>query len=324
MCYQAGLAVPLVWCISPFIGHVIATVRSSNMKKLTIIDGGMGRELKEIGAPFSQPLWSAQALIEAPEYVEKAHQNFIDAGAEVVIVNSYACVPFHLGDKRYQREGTNLAQQAGVIARSVAPKTVRVAGSIPPPLGSYRPDLFEAERAKEITKQLYDAQDPYVDLWIAETISSLNEFEAIHSVLKQSKKDCYYAFSLSDEVSDVARLRSGQAVKIAAALVCFVGAKGILFNCSVPEVMEQAIVDARQVINDYQADVEIGAYANNFTPINTDHEANNTYQAMRELSPDDYLVFAKRWYQAGASLIGGCCGIGPAHIQALADWKKTL
>jgi S-methylmethionine-dependent homocysteine/selenocysteine methylase len=294
------------------------------MKKLTIIDGGMGRELKEIGAPFSQPLWSAQALIEAPEYVEKAHQNFIDAGAEVVIANSYACVPFHLGEERFQRDGVGLAKKAGRIARTVAPKNVQVAGSIPPPLGSYRPDLFEAERAREIITQLYQAQDPYVDLWIAETISSIREFESIHSVLKQSKKDCYYAFSLSDEMSDVACLRSGQAVKIAAALVCFVGAKGILFNCSVPEVMEQAIVDAKQVIDEYQADVEIGAYANNFTPINTDHEANNTYQAMRELTPDDYLMFAKRWYQAGASVIGGCCGIGPSHIQALTGWKKTL
>jgi S-methylmethionine-dependent homocysteine/selenocysteine methylase len=299
-------------------------MKSNSMKKLTIIDGGMGRELKEIGAPFSQPLWSAQALIEAPEYVEKAHQNFIDAGAEVLIVNSYACVPFHLGEQRFQCEGATLAQKAGSIARSVAPKNVRVAGSLPPPLGSYRPDLFEAKRAHDITRLLYEAQDPYVDLWIAETISSIKEFEAIHSVLKQSKKDCYYAFSLSDEVSDVALLRSGQAVKIAAALVCFVGAKGILFNCSVPEVMEQAILDARKVINDYQAQVEIGAYANNFTPINTDHEANNTYQGMRELSPDDYLMFAKRWYKAGASVIGGCCGIGPSHIEALTDWKKTL
>jgi len=62
------------------------------MKNLTILDGGMGRELKRIGAPFSQPLWSAQALIEAPHYVTQAHQGFIDAGAEIIIANSYACV----------------------------------------------------------------------------------------------------------------------------------------------------------------------------------------------------------------------------------------
>ncbi|GAM61183.1 homocysteine S-methyltransferase [Vibrio ishigakensis] len=64
------------------------------MTKVTILDGGMGRELKRIGAPFSQPLWSAQALIESPKHVAQAHLGFIEAGAEIITVNSYACVPF--------------------------------------------------------------------------------------------------------------------------------------------------------------------------------------------------------------------------------------
>lgn len=49
------------------------------MKAVTILDGGMGRELERIGAPFSQPLWSAQALIESPQLVKQAHHAFIDA-----------------------------------------------------------------------------------------------------------------------------------------------------------------------------------------------------------------------------------------------------
>tara|TARA_R110002072_G_scaffold47369_2_gene130516 strand:+ start:1379 stop:1576 length:198 start_codon:yes stop_codon:yes gene_type:complete len=64
------------------------------MNKLTVLDGVMGRELKRMGAPFTQPRWSAQALIEAPHFVTQAHQGFIDAGAEIITVNSYACVPF--------------------------------------------------------------------------------------------------------------------------------------------------------------------------------------------------------------------------------------
>jgi S-methylmethionine-dependent homocysteine/selenocysteine methylase len=299
------------------------------MKKLTILDGGMGRELHDIGAPFSQPLWSAQALIESPDYVRQAHQNFIDAGAEIIIANSYACVPFHLGEKRYQTDGARLARQAAVIAESVTPKhnnSVRVAGAIPPPFGSYRPDLFHADEARKIITTLFHAQEPHVDLWIAETISSLQEFEIIHSVLKSSTKDIYYSFSLKDSEKNEAKLRSGQPVKIATALVCFTGAKGILFNCSVPEVMEQAIKDAKEVIEHYGSgsNIEIGVYANNFIPIKTDHEANDTLQSMRELSPEDYLTYAKRWYEIGASIIGGCCGIGPSHIQALTEWKKEL
>ena len=115
------------------------------MSRLTILDGGMGRELKRMGAPFSQPLWSAQALIEAPQCVTQAHQAFINAGAEIITVNSYACVPFHLGETLYQAQGAALAQQAAVIAKKAAQNTnqnVLVAGSLPPAFGSYRADFF--------------------------------------------------------------------------------------------------------------------------------------------------------------------------------------
>ncbi|UGA53397.1 homocysteine S-methyltransferase family protein [Vibrio sp. VB16] len=296
------------------------------MKKLTILDGGMGRELQDIGAPFSQPLWSAQALIESPEYVTKAHQNFIDSGAEIIIANSYACVPFHLGEERFQTDGARLARQAAMIAETVAMNnnSVCVAGAIPPPLGSYRPDLFHARDAEKIITTLIEAQEPHIDLWIAETISSLEEFDVINSALRNSTKDRYYAFSLNDNQVNESRLRSGQSVKMATRLVCLSGAKGIFFNCSVPEVMEQAIKDAKEVIEKLQTNIEIGVYANNFLPINSDHEANDTLHSIRDLSPDDYLVYARRWYELGATIIGGCCGIGPSHIRTLAQWKKTL
>ncbi|MGF1736542.1 homocysteine S-methyltransferase family protein [Photobacterium satsumensis] len=296
------------------------------MKKLTILDGGMGRELKRIGAPFSQSLWSAQALIESPEHVRLAHQRFIESGAEIIITNSYACVPFHLGEALYASDGPRLAGKAAAIAQSAvveSDREVRVAGCIPPAFGSYRPDLFKPAEATVIFNALFQSQQPYVDVWIAETISSLEEFEVIKTVLSDTNKKCYYAFTLDDEGAE-ARLRSGESVKNAAKRVCEVGGAGIFFNCSVPEVMEQAIKEARTVINSLNMDVEIGAYANNFTPIKSDHQANDTLQSVRELSPSDYLDFAKRWYQVGATTIGGCCGIGPEHIDVLVKWRDAL
>ncbi|KAA8681277.1 homocysteine S-methyltransferase family protein [Vibrio gigantis] len=297
------------------------------MKTLTILDGGMGRELKEIGAPFSQPLWSAQALIEAPGFVSQAHQNFVDAGAEIIITNSYACVPFHLGEELFAQRGFELAALSGELAKAVAnsaPHTVKVAGAIPPPFGSYRPDLFKVEAAAPIIQTLYDAQDPNIDLWIAETICSLQEFESIHAVLKQSTKPCYYAFSLEDTKGDSASIRSGESVTDAIKLACKSNAKGIMFNCSVPEVMDQAIIDAKKVINELGISLEIGVYANNFAPISSEHEANDMLQEMRESDGQGYLAYAKRWHALGANIIGGCCGIGPKHIKALADWKLSI
>ena len=60
---------------------------------MTVLDGGMGRELARIGAPFSQPLWSALAMIESPEHVRRVHESYVAAGAEVITTNAYALNP---------------------------------------------------------------------------------------------------------------------------------------------------------------------------------------------------------------------------------------
>ncbi|MGL6257694.1 homocysteine S-methyltransferase family protein [Vibrio sp. WXL210] len=302
------------------------------MTAFTVLDGGMGRELKRIGAPFSQPLWSAQALIEAPHFVEQAHQNFVAAGAEIIIVNSYACVPFHLGEDGYQRDGVRLAQLAAKIAHAVvgSNNSVSVAGSLAPPFGSYRPDLFQALSAQQIYQQLYAAQDSYVDLWIAETISSVAELEVVQSVLRQSEKPCHYAFTLQDELdNEKVCLRSGEPLSEALKSISLDKAAGVMFNCSVPEVMEAAVLEVKQWQEHSGASLkgavlEIGVYANNFAPIESDHQANGTLQQTRTLTPEDYLALARRWHKAGATIIGGCCGISPEHIKALADWSREL
>ena len=110
-----------------------------------ILDGGMGRELQRRGAPFRQPEWSALALSEAPQAVEAVHAAYIDSGANVITSNSYAVVPFHIGEARFAQEGQALAALAGELARravQASGKAVQVAGSLPPLFGSYRPDLF--------------------------------------------------------------------------------------------------------------------------------------------------------------------------------------
>ena len=296
------------------------------MAKVTILDGGMGRELKRIGAPFSQPLWSAQALIESPQHVKQAHQGFVEAGAQIITVNSYACVPFHLGEELYAERGAELAKSAAKIAREVAAESqteVLVAGSIPPAFGSYRPDLFEATKAFEISSTLFDAQDEYVDIWLAETVASLAEAEVISDVLKKTDKTCYLAFTLQDDVKQQARLRSGELVSDAVAALLDTRSAGIFFNCSVPEVIEQAIQDVNQVLKRTGRELTVGVFANSFTPIKSGHQANDTIQQLRHFSPQEYLAFAKRWQQLGATIIGGCCGIEPAHIKALAAWGES-
>jgi S-methylmethionine-dependent homocysteine/selenocysteine methylase len=309
---------------------------NNSSKSVTILDGGMGRELKRIGAPFSQPLWSAEALIESPAHVTQAHQNFVKAGAQIVITNSYACVPFHLGQEVYDMDGARLARESAQLAQKVALEAtskVLVAGSIPPAMGSYRPDLFDPEKAKQIQSTLFKSMNPLVDLWIAETISSLEEYEIVRSIFKDApEKSCYYSFTLKDDQTEQdisehgAQLRSGDSVKDVAERLCQTNATGMLFNCSMPEFVERAIAEAKQVFDSYQMgnSIVLGAYANTFTKIKLDHEANSVLLDMREISPEQYVEFAKKWHTVGATIIGGCCGIGPEHIEALCQWKDTL
>ena len=83
------------------------------MNRICLLDGGTGRELLRIGAPFAQPEWSALALIQGPQFVTQVHEAFVAAGADVITTNSYAVVPFHLGQSRFERDGHSLAALSG-------------------------------------------------------------------------------------------------------------------------------------------------------------------------------------------------------------------
>lgn len=284
---------------------------------ITILDGGMGRELLRRGAPFRQPEWSALALIEAPETVAAAHAAFAEAGAEVLTTNSYALVPFHIGAARFAAEGAALADLAGRLARRVADRHgARVAASLPPVCGSYRPDLFAPEAAWPVLATLVRALAPHADLWLAETLSRLDEARLVRAVLGPDPRPLWLSFTLADaDAAAPPRLRSGEDVAAAARLAGTLGAAALLFNCARPEVMAGALRAARAEA----PGLPLGAYANAFPPQPADAEANAGLSEIRaDLGPAAYLAFARIWAAAGATILGGCCGIGPEHIRALA------
>lgn len=162
-----------------------------------------------------------------------------------------------------------------------------------------------------------------MDLWLAETQSTIAEVRAIHSHLPADGKPFWVSFTLQDEeVDSVPRLRSGESVADAIEAVAGLGVAAVLFNCSQPQVIGAALEVARSVIDARQADIAIGAYANALPPQPKQATANDGLDELREdLDPPGYLVWARDWRARGASLIGGCCGIGPEHI---AEIKRGL
>jgi S-methylmethionine-dependent homocysteine/selenocysteine methylase len=297
------------------------------MLNFTLLDGGMGRELMRVGAPFRQPEWSALAMIEAPDAVRQVHRSYVAAGADVITTNSYALVPFHIGEDRFERDAAALADRAGQVARSVADacseRKVRVAASLPPLFGSYRPDLFNPADAARLLAPLVGGLSGHADIWLAETLSATAEARVVTEMLAGDARPLWLSFTLEDGSGDGVSLRSGEPVSDAVQMAVEARAAAILFNCSQPEVMEAAVIQAATQMQRSGTAIAIGVYANAFPPQSKDAAANETLSPIREdLDPAGYLEWVNRWLNAGAQIVGGCCGIGPEHIAAIAADRR--
>ncbi|GAK71564.1 putative homocysteine S-methyltransferase [Agrobacterium rubi TR3 = NBRC 13261] len=296
------------------------------MGDIRILDGGMSRELQRLGAQLKQPEWSALALIDAPDIVRQVHAEFIEAGADVVTTNSYALVPFHIGEGRFRSEGASLIALSGKLAREAADasgRKVTVAGGLPPIFGSYEPQNFDAARVQDYLKVLVENLAPHVDVWLGETLSLIAEGEAVRQAVSETGKPFWVSFTLNDDAAQVdggePQLRSGETVRAAAEWAAGSGAAALLFNCSKPEVMKSAVETAASVFKDKGVAIDIGVYANAFEGEQGDSAANEGLHGTRaDLTDDAYSRFACEWADAGATMIGGCCGIGAAHIHTVA------
>lgn len=301
------------------------------MQRIIVLDGGMGRELSRRGAPFQQPEWSALALMQKPSCVQDVHEDFIKSGAQVIATNSYALVPFHIGEERFQSQGPDLIKLSGQLAKQAVQNTknnvdykVKIAASIPPVFGSYRADLFKAEQAHLIAQPLIDNLAPYADLWLFETQSTVLEPQTLFPLLPVDGKERWVSFTLFDEEkTDTPKLRSGETVEFAVTELLKLNVSAVLFNCSQPEVISQALEVTQKIIDQQGLDVRTGAYANAFQPQKEDAQANDEIDEIRaDLGTSQYLEWAQKWQAIGASVIGGCCGIGPEYIKVLSTQLK--
>ncbi len=155
----------------------------------------MSRELIRLGAPFRQTEWSALALIEAPDVVQQVHAEFAAAGADILTTNSYAWVPFHIGEDRFMNDGEDLVKLAGRLAKKAADdemsksgRKILVACSLPPIFGRCEPALFEKENVQNYLRVYFHDFSPYVDIWLGETLGLIAEAQAVEKAVKGTDK----------------------------------------------------------------------------------------------------------------------------------------
>ncbi|MGB0797987.1 MAG: homocysteine S-methyltransferase family protein [Planktomarina sp.] len=285
---------------------------------MIILDGGLGQELvKRMGA--ATDLWSLQALIDAPEIVRDVHADFLAAGAEVIATNTYSLLPDRLDPKGLgdQLEAlTKVACEAACAARD-AHGSGLVGGSLGPLGFSYQPDQAPpVEEAAAVYARMARLHEAYVDLHMLETMSSIAEVRGGLTGAGVTGKPVWLSVSVSDE--DGTKLRSGEDLADVLHLVAEFEPAALMVNCSVPEAVSQALPVIAPHLN-----IPFGAYANGFTGIHSDFNSINAtvdlLKARTDLGPAAYLGFAQQWAALGATIIGGCCEVGPDHIRALAD-----
>ncbi|WWT75130.1 homocysteine S-methyltransferase family protein [Lautropia mirabilis] len=160
-----------------------------------------------------------------------------------------------------------------------------------------------------------------MDIWLAETQSSVAEAAFWRTQLPQDGKPFWTSFTLEDtQPHEEPVLRSGERVADAVRTMVALGAEAVLFNCSMPEVMEAAVRVAYQALGNASNQVRLGVYANAFEASHGEMRAANDGldEIRKDTTPTNYLAWARQWVDAGASMVGGCCGIGPGHIAELA------
>lgn len=279
---------------------------------ITILDGGMGQELIARSAKEPTPLWSTKVMLDEPELVRAVHDDFFAAGAMVATTNSYAVhhdrlIPAGLDD---QFEALHRTACEIACASRDAAGGGRVAGAIGPLTGSYRSDPLPddaAERFAEICR----IQAPFIDLFLVETVSAIDQVRATLAGASGHGKPVWLSVSVDDE--NGAKLRSGEPLE--AVMQWADSADAVLVNCSTPEAVTTAVGVIRG------SEKPFGAYANGFTEINKSFvqvgATVRELQARTDLTPAAYAEFAEGWARMGATIIGGCCEVGPAHIAEL-------
>jgi homocysteine S-methyltransferase len=273
----------------------------------------MGQELVRRAPEPPTRLWATQVMINHPGMVRDIHADYFAAGAEIATANTYCIHRDRLvrwGDEARFEELLDMALDEVWAARE-AHGSGRIAGSIGPLFGSYRPEDHPAlDEATPLYAEVAGRIAPRCDLLLLETVASLTHAEAALRGTADTDLPVWLAVTVDDE--DGSRLRSGEPVSDLAALVRDFDPQAVLANCSAPEAMASALEAMAEFGRPY------GAYANGFKEITKKYvqetQTVDSLESRPDLTAVLYADFVDGWIAAGATIVGGCCETGPAHI----------
>ena len=276
---------------------------------MIFLDGALGNILLDRANKSSSGLWSAQFLLEDPEAIKSLYEEYIGIGSDLITTNTYSTIPSYLNKEKISAKMPELVAIAGKLAKEVANQhdQVRVAGSLPPLEESYRPDLVLTEgEALPIYKTLIEGLLPYVDIFLCETISSIQETQNVLKALDLYNKEIpiWLSWTLKEDKKDL--LRSGESIEEAFKFAEKYNPEAYLFNCTDPNAISSGLEVLQRL-----TDKPIGGYPNVFSVPDGWTLDNDVVTLKNDLTKESFSSFCQTWKEKGASIFGGCCGIGP-------------
>lgn len=277
-----------------------------------ILDGATGSNLLKAGMP--RGICSEQWIAQHPEPLIRLQKAYIEAGSQIVYAPTFLANPISLDSYQLAHETKRLNHELVRISKAAADGKALVAGDISTtgklmePMGEMPYDtLFEAYR-----EQISYLAEAGVDLLVAETMMAADETMVI---LDAAADVCDLPVLCSLTMESDGSLFFGGTIYDAVETLEAVGADAVGCNCSVgPDQLTAVIAGIKERVS-----IPVIAKPNAGMPKITD-----TGEAVYSMGPEAFASHMKSLAQAGASLLGGCCGTDPEYIRTLCRQLSAL
>ena len=290
-----------------------------------VLDGGMGQELLARGLPSNSTLWSASAILDEKynPLVLDTHIDFIKAGAEIIVTTTFATRQKRLKENNLQDKFDYLNKKAGEIAVNAKKKFphIFIAGGLPPQNLTYEADQRDE---KEIIGNLKDQArvlNPYVDFFYFDVWSSIKEVKCGIDAIKEFEKP----YLVGIHISEGTNLPSGENISDLKDVIDD-KALGIMLSCVSPENFEKNLNELKSLgipfgfkLNGFVTTKIKEGYTSVF--LGKKSNPNEFLGKRKDLTPDKIAEIAKKFKDAGATILGGCCETSPSHIEAISKIK---
>lgn len=285
---------------------------------LFILDGAMGTQL------FARDVKSDKGNdylnIESPQTIAAIHGDYFNAGSDAVLTNTFGANKYALARHGIAEMAEEINRAGAAIAREAAGEDRYVLGDIGPtgdflkPLGLLEPDELRAAFAIQ-TKGLVAGG---VDGLLIETMTAIEEAAiAVEAVQSVCELPIFVSLAF-DPAADDFRTMMGASVDSVVSRIAAAGVNAIGFNCGT--LLMQGYVELTQKYAELLADSDLALLAEPNAGLPEMIDGQTVYK----LDADTYADYAQQICDAGAQIIGGCCGTSPAHIKALAEKLRTV